>query len=295
MSRLALAALTAQIGIVVTGGAVRLTKSGLGCPTWPRCSAGSFIPSSSNSHHAVNQAIEYTNRLLTSVVLAAGIAVLVAVYRSQSRRRELVRLAWLQPLGVVAQIVLGGITVLVHLNPIAVGSHFMLSMGIIAASWVLWVRTKEGDGPPQRLVPLQVRLMARVLTGVVLALLVVGTIVTGAGPHAGDNTSPRYHLRVDDITQIHADLVWLTIGLTLALWAAVAATTSSRAPVLALRDLFIIELAQGVIGYVQYATNVPAVLVGFHILGACLVWAATLRVLTSTRDRQPPPTQIART
>lgn len=279
--------MVAQTGIVVTGGAVRLTKSGLGCPSWPRCSAGSFVPGSANSHPGVNQAIEYTNRMLTSVVLAVGVVVLVAAYRARPARPAVIRLAWLQPLGVLAQIVLGGITVLVDLNPIAVGSHFMLSMGILAACWAVYVRCGEGDEPPQPLVPRQVLLVGRSLVGVVLALLVVGTVVTGAGPHAGDNTSPRYHLRVDDVTQIHADLVWLTVGLTAALWAATAASARSKAAAHAARDLFVIELAQGTIGYVQYATNVPAVLVGFHILGACFVWLATLRVLTALRIRPP--------
>ena len=280
--RITVAALIAQTGIVITGGVVRLSKSGLGCPTWPRCSGDSLLPGSSNPHPSLNQAIEYTNRTLAGVVMAVGILCVIGAYRTQADPKTKL-LAWAQPIGVLAQIVLGGVTVLVDLNPIAVGSHFMLSMAILAMTWLLYARVSVRAVDVIAAPPAYVCWMRNALITVVALLLVIGTIVTGSGPHAGDDKAPRYHFSIGAVTQLHADFVWITFGLTLTLLGIFGAGGTAPRAFRAARDLLIIELAQGVIGYVQYALGVPAVLVGFHIFGACLVWLATVRLVTTVR------------
>jgi cytochrome c oxidase assembly protein subunit 15 len=276
-------------GIIVTGGAVRLTKSGLGCPTWPQCSGDSLIPTSHNTHAALNQAIEFGNRLLTYVVLAVGVLVFVAALRLRPRRRDVLRLAVVQPLSVVAQAIMGGITVLTKLNPAAVSAHFLLSIALVAATVWLYVRTIEGDETPRPLVRGELIWLGRGLIGVVAVLLLIGTIVTGTGPHAGDDKAPRYGFNIEQVAQLHADVVWLTVGLTVALLLGLRLTGApARAQRWALA-LLLVELAQGAIGYIQYWTNVPPVLVGAHMLGAALVWIAVLRVVFALRDRGPVP------
>lgn len=279
LRRAALWGLVSQVGIVVTGAAVRLTGSGLGCPTWPRCSNDAFIPNGlENEHPALNQAIEFGNRLLTFAVLTTAVLCVLAARRVGDR--SLVRLALAQPLGVVGQIVLGGITVLVDLHPAAVAAHFLLSMAIIATAVLLHVRS--ADSPAGESTPRELTLIARLLVPATALLLVVGTVVTGSGPHAGDAKSPRFHIDIERITQLHADLAFVVGGLALAL--AVGARLSAASPLLKRRsaELLVVVLAQGALGYVQYFTGVPALLVGVHVLGACLVWVAALRAVLAT-------------
>lgn len=282
--RIALAALLAQTGIVITGGVVRLSNSGLGCPTWPRCSGDSLLPGTGNPHPGLNQAIEYTNRTLTGVLMAIGALCVLGAYRTHADRTTKL-LAWVQPAGVFAQGILGGITVLVDLHPAAVGSHFMLSMAVIAATWIFYLRVKGSQPEVMINPPAYFRYLRAGLVTSAVVLLVIGTVVTGAGPHAGDDESPRYGFAISAVTQLHADFVFVTIGLTLALLGFAAAKGENPRLTRAVRDLLIIELAQGVLGYVQYALSVPAVLVGFHIAGACLVWLAVLRVATTVSLR----------
>jgi cytochrome c oxidase assembly protein subunit 15 len=286
---LALLGVVANTVIIVTGGAVRLTKSGLGCPTWPRCNGSSLVPTAHSDHPAVNQTIEFSNRLLTFLVLAAGIAVFVAARRIRPRRRDVVVLATIQPFSVVAQAIMGGITVLTDLNPISVSAHFLLSIALVAAAVALWVRTGEGDDRPRRLVRGELFWLGSALLGVIAVLLLVGTIVTGSGPHAGDDKAPRYHFAIDKVAQLHADLVWLTVGLTFALLLGARLTGApARIQKWALA-LLVIEFGQGAIGYTQYWSNDPAVLVGTHMFGAALVWIAALRTVFAMRDRGPVP------
>ena len=289
LPRWAIASLVANIGIVVTGGVVRLTGSGLGCPTWPRCSDRSFVP-----HQAlgVHSAIEFGNRMLTFVVAAVAIATLVVAWRCG--RPAVRRLALLLALGVPAQAVIGGITVLTDLNPWIVSFHLLVSLAMVAVAVTLVRRVGESDGPPRPVVPLGVSWLARLVLVVGCAVLYVGTVVTGSGPHAGDADAPRNGLDPRALSQLHADLVFLLLGLTVAV---VVMVHTSAAPPLARRAataLLAVELAQGLVGFAQYLTDLPVVLVAIHLLGAALVSAAMAWLLVSVRDRGPRATVTAR-
>lgn len=288
---LALLNVIANVGIIVTGGAVRVTKSGLGCPTWPRCNGSSLVPTAHSTHSALNQAIEFGNRMLTFLVLAAGLAVCVAALRLRPRRRDVRWLAAVQPFSVVMQAVMGGITVLTKLNPVAVSAHFLLSpLVLVTMAVVLYVRCGEGDEQPRRLVRSELFWLTSGLLAVIAVLLAVGTVVTGSGPHAGDDAAPRYGFRIDQVAQLHADLVWLTVGLTFALLLGVRLTGSPSPIQRWAAALLVIEMSQGAIGYAQYWSNDPGFLVDIHMFGATLVWIAALRILLSMRDRGPVPT-----
>ncbi|MGC5334983.1 COX15/CtaA family protein [Micromonospora sp. DT62] len=283
LRRLALASIIANAGIVVTGGAVRLTGSGLGCPTWPRCTEESYVTTPEMGIYGV---IEFGNRLLTFAVGFIALAVLLAVLLHLPRRRDLVPLAVAVLLGIPAQAVIGGITVLTDLNPWVVGLHFLASMLVIAAAYALWRRIKDPAGPAVAVVPAPLRTLAALTTVVSAAVLVIGTWVTGSGPHAGDHGAARNGLDPETISQVHADSVFLLIGLSVALVFAFRAVGAQRAARAAL-VLVAVELGQGLIGFVQYFTNLPALLVGAHMLGSCLVLLATLSVQWSTRERHP--------
>jgi cytochrome c oxidase assembly protein subunit 15 len=282
LRRLALASVIVNVGIVVTGGAVRLTNSGLGCPTWPRCSSGQLVP---NRQLGVHGVIEFSNRTLTFVV---GVTLALTLFVAWRQHRH-VGLAALALAGVPAQAVLGGIVVYTDLNPWLVAAHFLLSMAILAVTFLLWWRTDERATVA---VPRAARRLTEALVAVAALVLVAGTVVTGAGPHAGDLKHGRVHridLSIAGLAQLHADLVMVLIGVTtgvVALAYALHAAALRRAAVLLLG----IELAQGVIGYTQYFLHVPPLLVGFHMLGACLVWLAALRVLLTVRAAEARPT-----
>jgi heme a synthase len=283
--RVLLANVVVQIGIVVTGGLVRLTGSGLGCPTWPRCTSDSLVPVAAQPE-GVRSLVEFGNRLLTLVLVAVAVAALVAVLRQVPRRRPLVVLAAVVLAGIPAQAVLGGVTVLVDLHPAAVASHFLLSVGVIAAAFVLLVRSAEaGDGPAVPVVRRELRVLAAGLTGLAVVVLAMGTVVTGSGPHAGDAESPRFDVDVRSVAWLHADLVILFVGLAVAFWLGVRVSAGPPRAARAAVWLLAACLAQGLLGYLQYFTGVPAGLVALHMLGACLVWVATLGVLVSTRVR----------
>ena len=276
----AIASLVVNIGIVITGGVVRLTGSGLGCPTWPRCSDQSFVP-----HRAlgVHSAIEFGNRMLTFVVAAVAVATLVVAWRLG--RTALTRIAFLLALGVPAQAVIGGITVLTDLNPWVVSFHLLVSLAMVGLAVTLVRRTGEGDGPPEPSVPAGVVWLTRGVFLVGWVVLYVGTVVTGSGPHAGDVDAPRNGLDPRVLTQLHTDVVFLLLGLTVA---AVLVLRSSGAPPVVRRaatTLLAVELAQAVVGFVQYFTDLPVVLVAIHLLGAALLSAAMTWLLVSVRER----------
>ncbi|MBS41959.1 MAG: heme A synthase [Nocardioides sp.] len=263
---LAWASLVANIGIVVTGGAVRLTASGLGCPTWPRCTDESFTPHGELSAHS---AIEFGNRMLTFVLAAVAIATLVVAWRSG--RRILRRLALVLALGVPAQAVIGGVTVLTDLNPWVVSFHLLCSMAMVGvAVWLLHrvahPHVVRRRGPLVGLV--------WTLLGSAWLVLYVGTVVTGSGPHAGDLDAPRNGLDPLQLSQLHADAVFLLVGLTLGTLFAVRVADVGATARRAVTWLVVVELAQSVVGFVQYFTDLPEVLVGVHMLGAALVSAA---------------------
>ena len=279
---LALASLIANIALIVTGGAVRLTGSGLGCPTWPKCTDASYTTTEAMGVHG---AIEFGNRLLNFVLVAVALGCVIEAVRRRPRRWPLIVLS----VGVLAyipvQAVLGGITVLTKLNPWVVGLHFLASIGLITVAYALWRRTAEGDRAPRLLVPPPLRQLGALTALAGLAVIAVGVVVTGSGPHAGDEHAKRTGLDPAAVSQAHADLVFLLIGLTVALVLALRAVHAPAATVRAAAALFVIEMAQGLIGFVQYFTHLPIVLVGFHLLGSALVWVAILNLLWSTRSR----------
>ena len=287
---LALASLITNIGLVVTGAAVRLTGSGLGCPTWPKCTEESYT---TTPEMGVNGVIEFGNRVLGVVLALIALACFIAALLEKPRRRSLIVLSLAVGLGIPGQGVIGGITVLTDLNPWVVGLHFLLSMVLIALAYALWRRTAEGDRPRRTLVPSPLPALARLLALVSAAVIVLGVIVTGSGPHAGDENAKRNGLDPATISQTHADLVFLLIGLSVGLWFALRAAKAPRPAIRAAGILIVIELGQGLIGFVQYFTNLPVLLVGAHMLGACLVWVGTLSVLWSLRERPHDKTQPA--
>ncbi|WP_433423114.1 COX15/CtaA family protein [Microtetraspora malaysiensis] len=295
LRRWALASIVVNAGITVTGAGVRVSKSGLGCPTWPKCTPDSFVPAQHDGHSALNMAIEFGNRLLTFLVLAVGVACVLAAVRlvreeSGGRgRRDLVWLAWLQPAGVLAQGLWGGLVVRTMLNPVTVSVHFLLSIAMIVAAYALFARAGEGDAPPRRVVHRDIRTLGYVLLGAVGVLLVAGVVVTGTGPHSGDEAASRFGFDIETVARLHADVVWIVVGLTFALLFALHLTDSPARVRRAALALFGIELAQGVIGYVQYFLAIPALLVLLHVLGASLVWIGTLRIVFLMRTRDPLP------
>jgi heme a synthase len=283
MRHLAAASLIANVALVVTGGAVRLTGSGLGCPTWPRCTEDSFV-----SHRAlgVNGYIEFGNRLLTFVLAAIAIATWVTAMRLRPARSSIRRLSGLLMLAIPVQAVVGGVSVLTDLNPWVVSFHLLASLAMVGVAVVLLRRVDELDQPPRPTVPRPVGWLVRALFAVTWAVLYVGTIVTGSGPHAGSADAPRNGLSPAGVSQLHADLVFLLLGLTIGTLLALRAAPDAPDRVRrAAGWLLGLELAQGLVGFVQYFTDLPIVLVGFHMLGAALISAAATWLLLGTRDR----------
>lgn len=274
---LAVANLVANIGIVVTGGAVRLTGSGLGCPTWPRCTDSSYVPHGELGAHGV---IEFGNRTLTFLLAAIAIGCWVAALQARRADRSDSRPYWMATviaLGVPAQALIGGVTVLTDLNPWVVSFHLLVSMGIIGVCvWLL----DELRGPAREGSATGVRRLAVLLYAAGWVVLYLGTVVTGSGPHAGDEDSPRNGLDPLQLSQLHADGVFLFLGLMAAL-ALVTTGIARRAAV----ALLLVSLAQGTVGFVQYFTDLPVVLVGIHLLGAALVAAAMTWAMLATRPR----------
>jgi cytochrome c oxidase assembly protein subunit 15 len=276
---LALASVIANVVIVVTGGAVRLTNSGLGCPTWPRCSSGSLVPTRQSGIHG---AIEFTNRTLTFVLTVVVLATLLLAWRQRTEQR----LALVAVLGIPAQAVLGGIVVLTDLNPWLVAAHFLLSAALIAVTLLLYLRLL---GLSAVNTPAPTVMLVRGVAVVTAAVLAIGTVVTGSGPHAGDlDDNGRLHrigLSPSGVAQLHADAVMVLIGLSVGLLVLLTALRADITVRRAAAVLIGVELAQGVIGYTQYFLHVPPLLVGLHMFGACLVWIAALTVLVRVDPR----------
>ncbi|RLV49359.1 heme A synthase [Nocardioides mangrovicus] len=272
------ASLVANVVIVVTGGAVRLTDSGLGCPTWPRCTDSSLVP---HGAYSVHQAIEFGNRTLTFVLTAVALATLVGVFRSS--RRDLRGLSVVLVLGIPLQAVIGGISVHTDLNPWVVSLHLLLSMALVGvATLLLWREAVPAPSHPTG----RVATLAAAGFVVAWAVLYVGTVVTGAGPHAGDLHAPRNGLSAMEISRVHSGLVWLLVALTVALLVLLRGTVARRA----VTTLLCVELAQGVVGYVQYATDLPVPLVLVHMLGAAVTSSVVTWTLLAARRAATDPT-----
>ncbi len=280
------AGVVAQMGIVVTGGLVRLTGSGLGCPTWPQCIGGSLIPVK-NQPQSFHKYIEFGNRMLTFVVVVVVLACVLAAWQQVPRRRPLVLLAGGGVVGVFAQAVLGGLTVLTKLNPFLVASHFLLSMALIAVAVALYDRSgDEGDGTSVPLVRKEIGWLVRALVAVGLLVIALGTLVTGSGPHSGDADHPaRTGLVVSQIAWAHADAVTLFCGLVIATLVALRLTSAPAPAGPRVLVVLAVTVAQGALGYIQYFTGVPWVLVAFHVLGATVLWVSVLRVAYAIRSR----------
>ena len=266
------ALLTLQAGLVLTGGAVRLTGSGLGCPTWPECTSGSYTPVPHQAEGQLHAWIEFGNRLLTFALFAAAIAVLAHVLIT--RRSDLRLLALGQLLGILGQGVLGGITVLTNLHPLPVAGHLLLSIILIAGAASLFDRR---ESPVERIAPNEKLIGNLSLLHVTLTffVIVLGTLVTGSGPHAGDLKARRFGFDIRTVAWIHADAVIALLGLTLALY---ISTRTNKVQRRRIAIFTAIALSQGAIGYIQYFTGIPEIIVAAHLLGATLVWIAAWRI-----------------
>ncbi|MDR7381285.1 COX15/CtaA family protein [Promicromonospora iranensis] len=278
-----IANLVGQIGIIGTGGAVRLTGSGLGCSTWPNCEPGQFTP---QFHEAtsLHPYIEFGNRTLTGVLGIIAVLVAIAVC-TDLKRSASYRLLGLVPIvGVLMQALIGGVVVLLHLHPGWVSLHFGVSGALVAASLYLLHRSGEGDNVPTLVVGPRVRALAWTLAGLTAVVVVLGVLTTGAGPHSGD-AEVGYRIAVDPalLTRWHAVAVWAFLAVLVAYLVSVR---GGPAPVRrAALILLVITLAQGLIGYVQYFTDLPELLVGLHMIGAAVLIAGTTRVVLTTRVR----------
>ncbi|WP_197320065.1 heme A synthase [Saccharomonospora sp. NB11] len=287
---LAVAAIVAQAGIGVTGSIVRVTGSGLGCPTWPQCFPGSMVPVEHPEYATLNQWIEYGNRLLTiAVVIVAALCVLAAwrVYLDHPNRKRLLRLAWVMPAGVVAQAVIGGITVLADLLWWVVALHFLPSTILVWMAVVLLRAFNEGDEPPRPLIPQASRPVLGALVMALAGLIVVGTMVTGAGPHGGDPDVERFDAPIATLATIHAAFLYSFLALLVVLGIQFRRAHADRTLWTRYAAVWAVAVGQGVLGIVQYRLGIPEPLVSLHVLGSMLVIAATAALWCATRDRGP--------
>ncbi|WP_435198622.1 COX15/CtaA family protein [Janibacter sp. GS2] len=284
LPRILLLNLVVQIGIVVTGGLVRLTGSGLGCPTWPQCVPGSYVPTQ-EQEQGIHKLIEFGNRTLTGLLGIVALLLLVALYRAARERTELIRGTWVVMLGIAAQAIVGGITVLTGLNPWIVAFHFLCSMLLIAVStWLVW-RHRQSPGRTQSLVHPLVDRAVWALVAVAAVVLVLGTVVTGSGPHSGDAEAPaRTGFDPRTISWLHADAVMLFVGIAVAVWLGAKLTGRTATPARAWLVVLGVTVAQGLVGYVQYLTQLPEALVLAHMLGASLLVVAIVRAMVLTRE-----------
>ena len=264
-----------QSALVLTGGAVRLTGSGLGCPTWPECTPGSYTPVPYQAEGQLHAWIEFGNRLLTFALLIS--ALVAVIYVLKSGRKDLRSLAAGQVLGIIGQGVLGGITVLTDLHPLPVACHLLLSMLLIAGATSLYSRRHT----PQVKVPAPTRtvsVISQLHLVVAFIVLILGTLVTGSGPHAGDEKAQRFGFDIRTVAILHADAVIFLVGITIALLVAASIAQSTKK---AIYIFFVITLAQGAIGYTQYLTGIPEALVAAHLAGATIFWIAAWRIRLS--------------
>jgi len=275
-----------QAGIAVTGSVVRVTGSGLGCPSWPQCFPGSLVPVRRDDVAWLHQWVEFGNRLFTGVVGLVALACLAMALLARPRRRRLVTLAATMPAGVAVQAVVGGVTVMTGLAWWTVSVHFLISMVLVWLAVLLVRATGEGDTPPRpRIPPVASRLLAAA-AGLLAALLAAGTFVTAAGPHAGDADAPRLGVAVETLARVHSGVLFAFLVVLTAL-----GLTMPRAP--RYWTLLAVVLFQGALGFVQYATGVPEVLVSLHVLGAAAVVVAMAALWVSARDRGPAPAPTA--
>jgi heme A synthase len=289
LRRWALAGVITSALIILTGAAVRLSQSGLGCPDWPACTANSLGAAGTTGDSLIHRWVEFGNRLVTVAIFVVAVGVFIAAWRFRApggrRRKDLLWLAAAQPGAIVLQAVLGGIVVITKLNPALVSLHFLASVALVAATVALYMRCQEGTGAARPLAPGLVQWCAIGVIGCVALMMAAGTVVTGTGPLAGAGHVARYHLPLEGVTQLHADIGWLLAGLMTGL---LIGLRIGHAPAPAVRLgwllLGLIGL-QGVIGYTQYFTGLPAGLVWVHVTGSVAIWITALLIPYKLRDR----------
>jgi cytochrome c oxidase assembly protein subunit 15 len=288
--RLTLCNLVLLAIIIVTGAAVRLTDSGLGCDDWPNCNADNFV--SVGSKH---EAIEQLNRLFSGLIVVPIVLILIASYRRRPRRHDFVALSWVMLVLYLGNAVLGGVSVLVKLAWVSVMGHFLLAIALVAVALIIHKRAAEPDGPRAYVVSTRVRVLARVVYALTVWVLVLGTLVTAAGPHGGDIEAKRLSWQITDLARTHAISVDILVGLVVVL---VVLVIRDRAPRRVLSSVSVVlasMVAQGILGYVQYAQGIPELLVGFHVAGAVLVFGSVqwlqleLREPVAASDRRAAP------
>ena len=285
-----------QGGIAVTGAIVRVTASGLGCPTWPQCFPGSFTPVAVAEVPRIHQAVEFGNRMISFAVVIAAILAVLAVIRAR-RRTEVLVYAWLMPASTVLQAVIGGITVLTGLLWWTVAIHLLASMAMVWLAVLLYVKIGEPDeGEPTATVVPPLRWLTVLSATTLAAVLVAGTLVTAAGPHAGDTspyrTVPRLRIEVTTLVHAHSSLLVAYLGLLVGLGFGLLAIRAPRPVLLRLGVLVLLVFAQATVGIVQFFTGVPAALVAVHVAGAAACTAATAALWASMRERtEPKPVQ----
>ena len=279
-------ALVALVAIVVSGAAVRLTGSGMGCPTWPSCEDGSLVPRGATGGHGW---VEFINRTFTGAVSVAVALAVLGSRRLQQRRRDLTLLSWGLVAGVFAQALLGGLVVLVHVAPIAVAGHYLLSAVLVANAVVLHHRAALPEGERRPAGTPSVLRLSSALVAAAGVVLVTGTLVTGSGPHGGDEAADRLPFAVRSVVPFHGAAAWTLLALAMVLL--YRADRGDVAPEALGRGRLLLGAiaAQGGLGYLQYFTGVPEGLVGLHVLGSALVWVAVLRVHLALHEGVPEP------
>jgi cytochrome c oxidase assembly protein subunit 15 len=288
LRRWALGGIVTSILIILTGAAVRLSQSGLGCTNWPNCTATSLVAGGATGDSLVHRWVEFGNRLVTVAIFVVAIGLFIAAWQyrdNRGRRRDLVWLAAAQPGAIVVQAVLGGIVVLTKLNPALVSLHFLASVALVAAAVAFYVRCQESREPARALAPRPVQLTALGVVAAVALMMSVGTVVTGTGPLAGARDVARYRLPLEGVTQLHADIGWLLGGLVIALMLGLHLGNAPRRAVRLGWLLAGLLVTQGAVGYAQYFSGLPAGLVWVHVTGSTFIWVAALFMPYALRDR----------
>ncbi|MBD8505246.1 heme A synthase [Hoyosella sp. G463] len=285
---IAILVILTQAGIAVTGSIVRVTAPGLGCPTWPQCFPGSFTPMPVEEVATLHQVVEFGNRLLTFIVVAVAIAIVLAVTRAH-RRREIVAYAWVMPLSTALQAVIGGITVLTGLLWWTVAIHLLVSMAMVWIAVVLYGKISEpDDGETRAVVPGPLRALTALSGAALIATLIAGTMVTAAGPHAGDDSVARLKIEIVTLAHAHSQFTVAYLALVVGLGFGLAAIRAPRKVLRALGLLVMAIIAQAILGVTQYALQVPAQLIPLHIAGAALCTAATAALWNTMTTREAP-------
>jgi len=286
---IAIANLVVQMGIMVSGSVVRVTGSGLGCPTWPTCTASSLVPVADPTNGQLHQWVEFSNRMFGIAVGVISVLVFLMALVHKPRRRRYVLLTLTMPLGFVAQAVLGGLTVLLKLVWWSVCLHFLLSPILVWLAVLIVHAVTEGDGPVRPLLPKPVRGLLAAMALVLTGLVVAGTLVTAAGPHAGDIHTPRLDLPIPALVEMHSDFLLVFLGMLAALFFAMRITGGTKRLWRRYWVLTGVILAQGALGVTQYELGVPDALVSLHVLGAALCIAAMALLWAASRERDALP------